>query len=73
MIGLVINSYLVLRGYLNWFWNFLFQERKQLLDMMDQEHQTELNEEEFLLKLEQDEETENLRKVHVLKHNDIIT
>ncbi|XP_052705818.1 limbin-like isoform X1 [Crassostrea angulata] len=37
-------------------------ERKQLLDMMDQEHQTELNEEEFLLKLEQDEETENLRK-----------
>lgn len=73
MIGLVINSYLVLRGYLNWFWNFLFQERKQLLDMMDQEHQTELNEEEFLLKLEQDEETENLRKVHVLNHNDIIT
>lgn len=73
MIGLVINSYLVLRGYLNWFWNILFQERKQLLDMMDQEHQTELNEEEFLLKLEQDEETENLRKVHVLNHNDIIT
>jgi hypothetical protein len=31
--------------------------------MMDQEHQTQLDEQEFLLKLEQDEETENLRKV----------
>lgn len=31
--------------------------------MMDKEHQTQLDEEEFLLKLEQDEETENLRKV----------
>lgn len=49
-------------------WTFLIQERKQLLDMMDQEHQTELNEEEFLLKLEQDEETENLRKVCVLNY-----
>lgn len=49
-------------------WAFVFQERKQLLGMMDQEHQTELNEEEFLLKLEQDEETENLRKVCVLNH-----
>lgn len=49
-------------------WTFLIQERKQLLDMMDQEHQTELNEEEFLLKLEQDEETENLRKVCVLSY-----
>ncbi|XP_078310950.1 uncharacterized protein LOC111136197 isoform X3 [Crassostrea virginica] len=37
-------------------------ERQQLLDMMDKEHQTQLDEEEFLLKLEQDEETENLRK-----------
>ncbi|XP_061180109.1 trichohyalin-like [Saccostrea echinata] len=37
-------------------------ERQQLLDMMDKEHQTELDEQEFLLKLEQDEETENLRK-----------
>lgn len=49
-------------------WTFLIQERKQLLDMIDQEHQTELNEEEFLLKLEQDEETENLRKVCVLSY-----
>ncbi|XP_056006535.1 trichohyalin-like isoform X2 [Ostrea edulis] len=37
-------------------------ERQQLLNMMDQEHQTQLDEQEFLLKLEQDEETENLRK-----------
>lgn len=39
------------------------QETKELLDLMNKQHQTELNEETYRLKLEQDEEAENLRKV----------
>ncbi|OWF43866.1 trichohyalin-like [Mizuhopecten yessoensis] len=38
------------------------EERKQLLVMMDAEHQTEQEEKTYHLKLEQDEEMENLRK-----------
>lgn len=39
------------------------QEQKGLVNMLDQQHQTEENEETYRLKLEQDEETEKLRKV----------
>ncbi|XP_060063934.1 trichohyalin-like [Ylistrum balloti] len=43
------------------------EERKQLLDMMDKEQQTEQEEQTFHLKLEQDEEMENLRKEFVAR------
>lgn len=38
------------------------KERDQLLKLMDKQHQAEQTEETYKLKLEQDEETENLRK-----------
>ncbi|XP_063433599.1 limbin-like [Mytilus trossulus] len=38
------------------------KERNQLLKMLDKQHQAEQTEETYKLKLEQDEETENLRK-----------
>ncbi|XP_033757199.1 myosin heavy chain, striated muscle-like isoform X2 [Pecten maximus] len=43
------------------------EERKQLLDLMDKEQQTEQEEQTYRLKLEQDEEMENLRKEFVAR------
>lgn len=41
----------------------MFQERNQLIKLMNEQHLSEQNAETYKLKLEQDEETEKLRKV----------
>lgn len=41
----------------------IFQERTDVLNLMNEQHLSEQNAETFKLKLEQDEETEKLRKV----------
>ena len=40
-----------------------FQEREEMAKLMKQQHETEKNELTYMLKLEQDEESEKIRKV----------
>lgn len=44
---------------------FVFQDRNNLIQLMNEQHQSEQNAETYKLKLEQDEETEKLRKVNL--------
>lgn len=49
------------------------EEKRDMLALQEQEHQAEQDELNFMLKLEQDEELEKLRKVSRLKVKVIIT